>query len=69
MTSSRQGALVCVNETEVALFRVRERVYAIKEKCPHAGAYCDGDGITLMGQPCVIRAREMVLPSPACRDQ
>ena len=35
--SSATGSLVEVNEKKVALFRYGENVYAIDEKCPHAG--------------------------------
>ena len=35
--SGAQGAKVNVNETYVALFRVQTQVYAINERCPHAG--------------------------------
>ncbi|KAJ8299390.1 hypothetical protein KUTeg_023450 [Tegillarca granosa] len=35
--NSRTGALVNTNEKKIALFRFRNDVYAIDEKCPHAG--------------------------------
>ena len=35
--SSQTGALVDLNETKVALFRHGKDVFAINEKCPHAG--------------------------------
>ena len=34
---SKTGSLTNVNETKVALFRYNSDVYAINEKCPHAG--------------------------------
>ena len=33
----QSGALVNANQAKVALFRYNEKVYAINEKCPHAG--------------------------------
>ena len=35
--SGAQGAKVTVNETYIVLFRVQTQVYAINERCPHAG--------------------------------
>ena len=35
--SSQTGSLVEVNEVKVALFRYGDKVYAVNEKCPHAG--------------------------------
>ena len=37
--SSQTGALIDLNETRVALFRHGKDVYAINEKCPHAGKF------------------------------
>ncbi len=31
------GMKIELNDTEIALFRYRDNVYAIKERCPHAG--------------------------------
>lgn len=35
--NSKTGDLVSCNEEEIAVFRYHDRVYAIKEKCPHLG--------------------------------
>lgn len=35
--NSKTGALVSCNEQQIAVFRYHNRVYAIKEKCPHSG--------------------------------
>ncbi len=35
--STGGGIKVELNDMEIALFRYRENVYAIKERCPHAG--------------------------------
>lgn len=37
--NSKTGALVSCNEQQIAVFRYHNRVYAIKEKCPHLGNY------------------------------
>lgn len=37
--NSRTGSLINCNEQKIALFRHGEDVFAINEKCPHAGAY------------------------------
>jgi nitrite reductase/ring-hydroxylating ferredoxin subunit len=31
------GTLTQANEQDIALFRYKTRVYAVKEECPHAG--------------------------------
>ncbi|KAK6191953.1 hypothetical protein SNE40_003521 [Patella caerulea] len=36
-TSNKSGSLVECNEEQIALFRHGQKVYAVKEKCPHAG--------------------------------
>lgn len=35
--NSKTGTLVSCNEQQIAVFRYHNRVYAIKEKCPHLG--------------------------------
>ena len=35
--NSIRGSLNTVNETEIALFRYGSKVYAINDRCPHAG--------------------------------
>ena len=37
--SHRAGHVTKVNMTDVALFRVDTSVYAIQERCPHAGVW------------------------------
>jgi len=35
------GELVRTNETDIAIFRYKSQVFAVKEECPHAGnIYC-----------------------------
>jgi NAD(P)H-dependent nitrite reductase small subunit len=35
--AARDRTLVTIDGTEIALFRVAERVYAIQNRCPHRG--------------------------------
>ncbi|XP_061167888.1 Rieske domain-containing protein-like [Saccostrea echinata] len=35
--NSKTGTLVSCNEQQIAIFRYHNKVYAIKEKCPHLG--------------------------------
>ncbi|XP_048729536.1 Rieske domain-containing protein-like isoform X2 [Ostrea edulis] len=35
--NSKTGTLVSCNEQDIAVFRYHNKVYAIKEKCPHLG--------------------------------
>ncbi|XP_071524899.1 uncharacterized protein [Panulirus ornatus] len=52
----RTGSLVKVNEQEVALFRYGDIVYAISERCPHAGGPLHiGDIETLPDQSLCVR--------------
>ena len=37
--NSQSGSLVECNEEKIAVFKHGEKVYAILEKCPHAGQY------------------------------
>lgn len=48
------GTLVRVNEVDISIFRFRKLLYAIENKCSHAGgSLCSGDIEDIDGQPCV----------------
>jgi len=54
LRSGRTGAATTVNLQPLALFRVRSNVYAIQQRCPHAGGPLEvGDIEELGGSPCV----------------
>ncbi len=62
----RVGWLVTVEDQEVALFRVGERVYALDNDCPHRGAalaHGDVRGETVF---CPLHAWPFHLPSGEC---